>query len=252
LAKQPINGDHAGEGAAPRRAQMPLWVQALRAVAWPVFAIFFVMLFHEPIYRAIDPPKSGQQEFSIAKIVEYKRIESAASAGIAVGVALASEAAQTPPDGDRRSEVLNRATEAASKIASSAGASSRSSQSPQQNINGRKILWADEKPDSNIALLNAFQSLGIRVFQTKSFGQAEEMLRQQKFDLVITNMHQGDALEGGLELVHFIQDNHYKTPIIVYAWTWGGQHKEMEEQYGVEKITNDPSEVYSTSLKLLP
>jgi DNA-binding NtrC family response regulator len=118
-------------------------------------------------------------------------------------------------------------------------------------LNQGRILWVDDHPENNTALINAFKELGIQVILTTSTEQAEELLAQSQFDVVISDMGRPPDDEAGKTLLKWMQSRALKTPVIIYAGSWAAENLGKEKEIGALKITNDPSAVYHLALRAI-
>ncbi len=113
------------------------------------------------------------------------------------------------------------------------------------------ILWVDDDPKKNTLLINAFQDLGIRVFLATSTEQAQALIRQTRFEMVISDAtRNGDSMQGE-ELVRWIRSQPNPPPTIIYAMNWAKANSARAAEVGALSITNDPSEVYHLVLRII-
>jgi CheY-like chemotaxis protein len=209
-------------------------IDLLGTVIWPVFGIFAILMFRGPLADLLQ--RSNQTSLKLPGGIELNLNRVAASAA-AAGAALGKQAAeenQTVPE------------KAFQNIAEGIAAA-HSTERRQQ----ARILWVDDNPPNNRSLVNAFQSLGIQVFEALDTEEAKHMFSQGSYDVIITDMGRPSSPEAGKALVSYLKEQNITTPVIIYAARWARQHRGEEKNLGVAAITNDPSMVYSTALQLI-
>lgn len=99
------------------------------------------------------------------------------------------------------------------------------------NQNKKNILVIDDQPTVLLSLLHAFKSEGANVVTASRVETAEKALNNQRFDIVITDIHISGLLERcGLELLSYIKRNWSQTKVIVMT------------AYGSDEIRQDALE----------
>lgn len=74
-------------------------------------------------------------------------------------------------------------------------------------------LLVDDEPDILELLAITLMRMGIETQQAHTLNEAHQLLKQQSFDLCLTDMHLPDG--NGLDLVSFIQQDYPNTPVAV-------------------------------------
>ena len=160
---------------------------------------------------------------------------SAAAAGAALGKQAAEQNEPVPADA----------------VQNIADAVSAAHSTDRRQFREVRVLWVDDNPSNNATLVNAFENLGIRVFQASSTDEAKRILSKDTYDVIISDMSRPPDSEAGKTLLKYLREQNITTPVIIYA-RWARQHRGEEQTLGVAAITNDPSVVYSTVLHAVP
>ncbi len=116
----------------------------------------------------------------------------------------------------------------------------------------QRILWVDDVPENNVVPHRIFQQVGFIVEAVQSTPEAVQKLKEDRFDLVISDMGRGHKTDAGLELLELIRASWPKTRVVIYASEkalehYGARAKEL----GAARCINGSSELISTVYELL-
>jgi len=209
-----------------------------------------MLLFHTPLVDLINRIYSLDADRTGVHL--KASLTSAGAVGFDAGVQAAAQVLGLSPEAtsELQRKTAVQASSVSATIATSAGSIARSTgTSPNAPLLQGKILWVDEHPTNNLALSNAFQALGITVIQSTTNEEALTQLGDASFDVIITSMTRGADHENGLKLVEALHSKGITVPVIIYAAQWAGQNAGKENQFRVQKITNEPSVVYQVVLQ---
>jgi len=85
-------------------------------------------------------------------------------------------------------------------------------------IRGRNILWMDSNfPEANQRERNALSGLGFSIETVKSTADAMSAMNRQGYDLIITNMQQGDEEYAGRHLMDEMCHSRIHIPGVIYS-----------------------------------
>ncbi|MCZ4696455.1 response regulator [Ancylomarina euxinus] len=157
--------------------------------------------------------------------------------------AVASLAAATAnqPDGNNNNEStqqqLNSIVELVSKT-----------QPHKANESGRKwrnkVLWVDDRPENNIYERKAFESQGIEFSLALSTNEAIEILKNNKYAAIISDMGRKEGLQEGYVLLEKIRKSGLQTPFFIYAGSNAPEHKMKALERGAQGSTNRAQELF--------
>ncbi len=155
-------------------------------------------------------------------------------------VASLAAATAKQPDGnsiDNVQQQLNSIVELVSKTA------------PKENSDRRekwktRILWVDDRPENNVYERKAFESQGFTFSLALSTDQALEMLNDNKFAAIISDMGRKEGPQEGYVLLERIRNSGDKTPFFIYAGSNSIEHKKLALEKDAQGSTNNPQELY--------
>ncbi|MCO6414968.1 response regulator [Siccirubricoccus sp. KC 17139] len=211
-------------------------IELFKAAVWPAIVVLLVVKFGQPLHAMLQSVADGRASLDVGP--SGLRVTQAAQSAVAAAVAAGAEAKDAPP-----------AEKAA--IAHGIVAAARTSLASAPTLATRRILWVDDTPDNNILLAKSFTELGISVIQVGSTEAALGRLREERFDLVITDMGRPPDHTAGLTLLRRMREMGTFPPTIIYAARWAAANRGKEAELGAALITNRPGEVYARALELL-
>ena len=85
------------------------------------------------------------------------------------------------------------------------------------NLKGKKILWVDDYPGNNDYPREVLEQAGITFNLALDTSQAINILKKEKFDLIISDMGRGDNPSAGLELLTKLKGLGINTPVIIFS-----------------------------------
>ena len=110
--------------------------------------------------------------------------------------------------------------------------------------NRKRILWVDDRPENNVYERHAFEERGIAFTLALSTDQALDMLHQQKFDAIISDMGRKEGPQEGYVLLEAIQEEGCLTPFFIYSSSDAWEHKQEAKRHGAQDSCGNPSDLY--------
>lgn len=90
-----------------------------------------------------------------------------------------------------------------------------------QPLAAKSILWVDDRPTNVAYETNVLKILGARVIGALSTREALELVRDKKYDLIISDLHRDedgeDVPTAGRRLITALRSKGDKTPVIFYT-----------------------------------
>jgi CheY-like chemotaxis protein len=212
--------------------------------AWPVILLLTLLLFRRPI-----------GEFTNKYAPELlSRITSAkVPGGIELGFAEAAEVVS-----DTLQEVVNKGAEEyqdnpqefAAFVVEQASKLPMIAASPggQPDLQGRHILWVDDKPANNVVERNIMERLGAVITLATSTAEALKKIRQGRYDVIISDLGRIEgarfAKEAGYELLDKLRDRlNITTPFFIYTGSNPPEQIAEAKRRGAFGCTDSPQEL---------
>lgn len=111
-----------------------------------------------------------------------------------------------------------------------------------------QILWVDEEPENNINERRMFRQLEVGIDIARSTDEALKILKDGRYDLVISDMVRGEEATAGLEFLNQFKKSDKTTPVIFYIGTFDPEKGTPACAFG---ITNRPDELLHLTLDAL-
>ncbi|AHH16042.1 response regulator [Nocardia nova SH22a] len=134
------------------------------------------------------------------------------------------------------------AEDAAKRILRAADATSHFSQEPHDTW-CRRILWADDRPDNNTHIRDAFESLGLAFDLALSTNEAVERLRRSRYGAIISDMARPEGPREGYRLLDTVRASDSATPFFIYSRSKAPEHVQEAVDHGAQGVTNSAYEL---------
>lgn len=106
------------------------------------------------------------------------------------------------------------------------------------------ILWVDDRPDNNIHERKAFEEQGLHFKLALSTNQAINILKEEKFAAIISDMGREEGPDEGYVLLKKLRELGNKTPFVIYASSNLPEHKKLARENGALGSTNRVQELF--------
>ena len=179
-------------------------VTAFAYLLWPLLGFYFIYSFGQRIIDFLSRLSEGSvKAFGIeAKVIATSAIvqadrnaEKSSTAPAQIGLAASSPAQLA--EIRRIAIVVN--------------------DSASDELQGKGILWVDDKPENNYLEMQALSALGLRIRTATTTEVAIADIRTTDFDVVISDMKRGDNEEAGYDLLGLILTLPRVPPLIFYT-----------------------------------
>jgi CheY-like chemotaxis protein len=208
--------------------------------AWPVILLLILLIFRRPIGKFTDEYAPGL----------VKRVKSVQVGGSAVEFAeVASDALQTAVNKgaeeyqDNTQEFANFVREQAIKLRDTAAMPS----ADRLDLQGRHILWVDDKPVNNAFERAIMERSGATVSLATSTEEALQKVRQGSYDVIISDMGRaekhGYAKQAGYDLLGELQTLSITTPFIIYTGSESPEQIAEAKRRGAFGLTKSPQQL---------
>ena len=121
---------------------------------------------------------------------------------------------------------------------------SKTTQKPSTEKWKNRILWVDDRPNNNVHERQAFEDQGLHFKLALSTDEAVEILKDEKFAAIISDMGRKEGPQEGYVLLDKIRNSGDKTPFVIYAGSNLPEHKRMARERGALGSTNRAQELF--------
>ncbi|MEV6673466.1 response regulator [Streptomyces sp. NPDC051162] len=84
-------------------------------------------------------------------------------------------------------------------------------------LRGGRVLWVDDRPAGNTALVELFRSVGMRVDLALNTDDAVLRTRHGQYDLIISDVDRDGDPRAGLSMLSDLERHHVDVPVLIYA-----------------------------------
>lgn len=173
---------------------------------------------------------------------DYKDEENYIRMQLNVVSALSAATARTPKS-DIQDPDIDKIAAAVRATSSNSNISSKLSQ--------KRILWVDDRPENNVYERKAFEAVGLTFSLALSTSQALELLDENQFSAIISDMGRLEGLTEGYVLLESIEKKGIKTPFFIYAGSNLPEHKKEAIKRGAQGSTNNAQELFVSVTKAI-
>lgn len=111
-------------------------------------------------------------------------------------------------------------------------------------IRNNRVLWVDDRPMNNVNERQAFEAQGVSFTLALSTDEAINILKDNKFAAIISDMGRAEGPAEGYVLLEKIRQMGDRTPFIIYAGSNLPEHKKMALEKGAQGSTNNAHELF--------
>ena len=198
----------------------------LGVLVWPALVLFLVIRFRAPLSDFF----SHLGEFTLkAPGLEASARRQQVQAAAALGAAMAKQSGETPGAANP-SDVADAIPDTRT----------------QRRLQGRMVLWVDDRPDNNRYERQALEALGLRFALSTSTDDALNQLRHQSFDLIISDMGRPPDPRAGYTLLDKLRSQGDRTPFVIYAGAGASDLVLEANRRGAVSCTDSPQELIRT------
>jgi CheY-like chemotaxis protein len=199
-------------------------VKLIPSILWFLLVILLLVLFYRPIRDELLPNLGAFKAMG----VELSFVKDSIDAAL--------ELAEKSPQW--KVEVSSKGKELALRRA----------KKHLQVFSDAQFLWVDDHPENNLNERRMFRQLKAEVDTAKSTEEALEILKNGRYDLVISDMARGVENTAGLKFLKQIREVNETTPVIFYVGVLDPEKGVPVQAFG---ITNQPDELLHLTLDVL-
>lgn len=114
-----------------------------------------------------------------------------------------------------------------------------------------RVLWVDDRPNNNVYERQAFEAQGVEFTLALSTKEALEILKNNKFAAIISDMERKEGPNEGYVLLEKLRLSGNKTPFVIYASSNLPEHKREARELGANGSTNRADELFQLVMGLI-
>jgi CheY-like chemotaxis protein len=107
----------------------------------------------------------------------------------------------------------------------------------------RRVLWVDDHHPKNSFERDALEALGFRITLAHSTDEVIAILKEEQFDVIISDMNRPGELRAGLALLGRLRARAIHSPYIIYSALPGPELQAEAWECGATGITNKPDDL---------
>jgi CheY-like chemotaxis protein len=199
-------------------------VKLIPSILWFLLVVILILLFYRPIRDDLLPNiaslKAGGVELSFVKD----------SIDAALKLAEKSPQWEVVVSSEDKEQALKRAKK------------------HLHVFRDAQFLWVDDHPENNFNEVAMFRQLRVGIDTAEGTEEALEILRNRRFDLVISDMARGDEATAGLEFLEQFRRVNKTTPVVFYVGVFDPEKGIPAQALG---LTNRPDELLHLTLDAL-
>jgi len=120
-----------------------------------------------------------------------------------------------------------------------------------ERLDGKLILWVDDRPSNNRYERKTLEDLGARVHLAIDTSDAMLIVEEYPFDFVISDMGRPSSSHAGYELLKELIRRNMKAPFFIYAGSRAPRYVAEARRLGALGCTNNPYELLEVVLTSL-
>ncbi|MFE4259833.1 response regulator [Streptomyces sp. NPDC056883] len=161
-------------------------VSVVPGILWVAFATFAFLALREPIIQRF-PQVRTFRGFGIEVELAEELLDRASDQGSAA------------PSPEARKGVVRRLDHAA------------------EFLLGGRILWVDDHPEGNSALIKLFRTVGMTVDTARSTEEALAQLRQGNYDIILSDIERNGDPQAGIKMLRELERHRIQAPVLIHA-----------------------------------
>ncbi len=114
-----------------------------------------------------------------------------------------------------------------------------------------RVLWVDDHPNNNVHERQALEAQGLEFRLALSTAEAMEILKREKFALIISDMGRKEGAKEGYVLLDQLRQGGDRTPFVIYAGANAPSMAPTAKEKGALGCTNRAQELFSLVMEAI-
>ncbi|WP_250400925.1 response regulator [Streptomyces cellostaticus] len=116
---------------------------------------------------------------------------------------------------------------------------------------GKRALWVDDNPRSNINERQAFEAVGVQISLALSTDEALSKTERQRFALIISDMARREGPAEAYVLLEKLRERGESTPFLIYTSADSQKLQAEARRRGAQGSTNSAQVLFQTAMRIL-
>ena len=101
------------------------------------------------------------------------------------------------------------------------------------------LLWVDDNPQHNTALIELFRAVGMDVDTAQSTDEALLRLRRRSYDIIISDIGRDDDNQAGIAILRTLEELSIDTPVVLYTFGFDYERGFPARAFAVTEIPDE-------------
>lgn len=110
-------------------------------------------------------------------------------------------------------------------------------------VYGRSVLWVNDNPSGDFYERRSLDALGLSISMATTTEGALNLLKSNKYDVVITDLGRPEGRQAGYDLLIAMKKRGIATPVIIYTSVKNQETQHEALLKGAYGLTSDPKEL---------
>ncbi|WP_461072147.1 response regulator [Streptomyces pseudoechinosporeus] len=198
-----------------------IWIKligTLPSLFWATFAAIVYLSLRGTIIHSLVPRVTALRALGVEVEMAGQLLDQVA------------EDSDTPVTPTRRRGVLSRLEHAA------------------DTLRGGRILWIDDHPEHNGALISLFRSMDMVVDTARSTDEGLVALRHGSYDVILSDIDRDGDPQAGIRMLRELEDRNVDLPVVVHSHNF---NPELGVDRRIFAATNNPVEIVHYLIDLM-
>ncbi|GAB3010191.1 hypothetical protein GCM10023080_090650 [Streptomyces pseudoechinosporeus] len=193
-------------------------IGTLPSLFWATFAAIVYLSLRGTIIHSLVPRVTALRALGVEVEMAGQLLDQVA------------EDSDTPVTPTRRRGVLSRLEHAA------------------DTLRGGRILWIDDHPEHNGALISLFRSMDMVVDTARSTDEGLVALRHGSYDVILSDIDRDGDPQAGIRMLRELEDRNVDLPVVVHSHNF---NPELGVDRRIFAATNNPVEIVHYLIDLM-
>lgn len=106
-------------------------------------------------------------------------------------------------------------------------------------LQGGRLLWVDDQPEYNAALIELFRTMGMEVDTAVSTDEALMRLRRRSYDLILSDIGRDGDQQAGITMLRELDRLGVDTPVVIYTLGFDYERGYPRRAFAVTEVPDE-------------